>query len=204
MIFTQIPIGAGKNFAYIFGDEKTREAAVIDPGYDPERVLKQAQLLQVRLKYIFNTHSHRDHTAGNSQIKEKTGAKVVMHTSAPLPKDMAVEDKDSIKVGGLVAKVIHTPGHTPDGICLLVDKKLFTGDTLFVGECGRTDLPGSSPEDMYHSLFDKILSLDDDVEVYPGHDYGEKPSSTIGEERKTNYTLKRRTLEEFVQFMKEP
>jgi glyoxylase-like metal-dependent hydrolase (beta-lactamase superfamily II) len=100
--------------------------------------------------------------------------------------------------------VIHTPGHTPDGICLLVDNKLLTGDTLFVGECGRTDLAGSSAEDMYHSLFDKILALDDSIEVYPGHDYGNKPISTIGDERRTNYTLEKRTLEEFIEFMSEP
>jgi glyoxylase-like metal-dependent hydrolase (beta-lactamase superfamily II) len=203
MIFAQIPISEGKNFTYIFGDEKTGEAAVIDPGYDVKKVLEQAQLLKVRLKYIFNTHSHGDHTAGNSQIKKKTGAKVVMHASASLSKDIAVKDQDCLRVGELVVKVIHTPGHTPDSICLLVDNKLFTGDTLFVGECGRTDLSGGNSKDMFHSLFDKILSLDDGVEVYPGHDYGERPSSTIGREKKTNYTLEKRTLEEFIQFMKE-
>jgi glyoxylase-like metal-dependent hydrolase (beta-lactamase superfamily II) len=108
-----------------------------------------------------------------------------------------------LHIGNINVRIIHTPGHTPDGICLLADGKLFTGDTLFVGECGRTDLRGGSAEDMYHSLFDKILSLDDDVEVYPGHDYGNKPCSTIGYERKTNYTLEKRTVEEFVEFMKE-
>jgi len=192
------------NFTYVFGDEKTGEAAVVDPGHDVERILRQVQLLKAHLKYVFNTHSHGDHTAGNTKIKEKTKAKVVMHARAPLPKDIAVEDQDSLRVGRLVVKVIHTPGHTPDSICLLVDNKLFTGDTLFVGECGRTDLPGGSSEDMYHSLFGRILSLPDDIEVYPGHDYGERPCSTIGHERKTNYTLKNRTLEEFIQFMKNP
>jgi len=203
MILAQIPVGEGKNFAYIFGDESTREAAVIDPGYDVEKILRQIQQLKVHVKYIFNTHSHGDHTAGNSRMKEKTGAKIVAHVKSPRPKDVAVRGQDSLAVGKLQVNVIHTPGHTSDGICLLVDGKLFTGDTLFVGECGRTDLPGSNPEDMYHSLFDKLLSLDDSVEVYPGHDYGSKPHSTIGYERKTNYTLENRTLDEFVEFMEE-
>ncbi|HKZ93987.1 MAG TPA: MBL fold metallo-hydrolase [Candidatus Bathyarchaeia archaeon] len=204
MILAQIPIGEGKNFAYIFGDEATREAAVVDPGSNVDKILRQAKQLKVHVKYIFNTHSHGDHTAGNSQMKEKTGAKIVAHVKSPRPKDVAVKDQDDLEVGKLKVKVIHTPGHTADGICLLVDGKLFTGDTLFVGECGRTDLPSSSAKDMYYSLFDKILSLDDNVEVYPGHDYGSRPISTIGDERKTNYTLEKRTLTEFIEFMKEP
>jgi hydroxyacylglutathione hydrolase len=204
MILRQIPISIGRNFAYIITDETTREAAVIDPGHDAEEILRQAQQLNVHVKYIINTHSHRDHTSGNDEVKKKTGARIVAHTQSPLPKDIAVKDQENLQIGKLVAKVIYTPGHTPDGICLLVDNKLFTGDTLFVGECGRTDLTGSSAEDMYHSLFDKILSLDDSVEVYPGHDYGSKPNSTIGYERRTNYTLEKRTLKEFIEFMSEP
>jgi glyoxylase-like metal-dependent hydrolase (beta-lactamase superfamily II) len=126
-----------------------------------------------------------------------------MYALAPLPKDVAVKDQDCIKIGDLMVKVIHTPGHTPDSICLLVDNKLFTGDALFVGECGRTDMTGGNARDMYRSLFEKILSLGDEVEVYPGHDYGERPYSTIGHERRTNYTLEKRSLEEFLQFMQE-
>ena len=101
-------------------------------------------------------------------------------------------------------KVLHTPGHCPDHICLLVGGKLITGDLLFVGECGRTDLTGGSSSEMYNSLFNKILPLDDSIEVYPGHDYGSKPSSTIGDERKNNYTLKPRSREEFIKFMAQP
>jgi len=204
MILKQIPISIGRNFAYIIADETTREAAVIDPGHNAEDILRQVQQLNVHVKYIINTHSHRDHTSGNSDMKEKTGAKIVAHAKSPLPKDVTVKDQEELRIGKLVAKVIHTPGHTPDGICLLVDNKLFTGDTLFVGECGRTDITGSSAKDMYHSLFEKILSLGNSIEVYPGHDYGNKPSSTIGHERKTNYTLEKRTLEEFIEFMSEP
>lgn len=203
MILEQIPLGEGKNFAYIFGDEATREAAVIDPGFNPEKILKRVEQLKVYIKYIFNTHSHGDHTAGNGKVKDKTGAKIVAHFRSPSAKDISVKDQDTLHVGSINVTIIHTPGHTPDGICILADGKLFTGDTLFVGECGRTDLRGGSAEDMYHSLFDKVLSLDDSVEVYPGHDYGEKPRSTIGDERRTNYTLEKRTLAEFIEFMKE-
>ena len=204
MILEQMLVGEGKNFAYIIGDEATREAAVIDPAFEVDKILKRAEQLKLHVKYIFNTHSHGDHTAGNSQMKQKTGAKIVAHMKSPRPKDIAVKDQDSLEVGKFKVKVIHTPGHTADGICLLVDGKLFTGDTLFVGECGRTDLSGSSTKDMYYSLFNKILPLDDSIGVYPGHDYGEKPVSTIGYERKTNYTLEKRTLKEFVEFMAEP
>jgi len=107
-----------------------------------------------------------------------------------------------LSVGKIPIKVIYTPGHTADSVCLLVDKaKLLTGDTLFVGECGRTDFPGGSSKSMYDSLFNKLLKLNDNVEVYPGHDYGLKPQSTIGEEKKSNYTLQPRSLEDFIAFM---
>jgi glyoxylase-like metal-dependent hydrolase (beta-lactamase superfamily II) len=100
---------------------------------------------------------------------------------------------------------MHTPGHSSDSICLLINgQKILTGDTLFVGECGRTDLPGGSSRNLYDSLFGKLLNLGDEIAVYPGHDYGPKPFSTIGEERNTNYTLKPRSLEEFITFMSQP
>jgi glyoxylase-like metal-dependent hydrolase (beta-lactamase superfamily II) len=128
----------------------------------------------------------------------------VAHEKAPVRKDVGVKDGDTVEVGTLKVKVLHTPGHCPDHICLLVDGKLMTGDLLFIGECGRTDLTGGSASEMHNSLFNKILPLDDSIEVYPGHDYGSKPSSTIGDERKSNYTLKPRTREEFIKFMAEP
>jgi glyoxylase-like metal-dependent hydrolase (beta-lactamase superfamily II) len=203
MIFRQIPISPMQNFAYLVGDEKEGVCAVIDPS-DPGRVLREAADLGLKIIYIINTHGHIDHTSGNREAKGKTGAKVVAHESSKIEKDVEVDGGENIEVGGLRIEVIHTPGHTPDGICLLVDKKLVTGDTLFVGECGRTDLPGSDSRAMYDSLFNKLMKLEDDIEVYPGHDYGKRPSSTIGEERRTNYTLEPRTTDEFVRFMAEP
>jgi glyoxylase-like metal-dependent hydrolase (beta-lactamase superfamily II) len=132
-------------------------------------------------------------------------AKTVAHKLSRINADVAVDDGDIIRLGNVPIKVIHTPGHTPDSICLLVDnKKLLTGDTLFVGECGRIDMAGGNSRNMYDSLFNKLLRLNDAVEVYPGHDYGSKPCSTIGEERRSNYTLQPRSLAEFIEFMMQP
>jgi glyoxylase-like metal-dependent hydrolase (beta-lactamase superfamily II) len=127
----------------------------------------------------------------------------VQHKNSPLPKDISCSDSDILSIGNLKLKVIHTPGHSQDSICLLCDdgKFVLTGDTLFVGNCGRTDLPGSSSAELYHSLFDKLSNLEDSLVVYPGHDYGATPTSTIGNEKKTNFVLRPRTEEEFVQFM---
>jgi glyoxylase-like metal-dependent hydrolase (beta-lactamase superfamily II) len=132
-------------------------------------------------------------------------AKIVAHSLSRINADVKVDDGDIIHVGRIPVKTIFTPGHTPDGICLLADgQKLLTGDTLFVGECGRTDMPGGNSKNMYHSLFNKILKLKDSVEVYPGHDYGLRPYSTIGDEKRSNYTLEPRSLAEFIEFMKQP
>jgi glyoxylase-like metal-dependent hydrolase (beta-lactamase superfamily II) len=119
--------------------------------------------------------------------------------------DLKIDDGDVLKVGAIRIKVIYTPGHTVDSVCLLVnDEKLLTGDTLFVGECGRTDLPGGNAKSMHESLFNKLLKLNGEVEVYPGHDYGQTPSSTIASEKRSNYTLKPRSVEEFMEFMSQP
>jgi hydroxyacylglutathione hydrolase len=203
MFFKQIR-HRGDNFSYIIADDVTREAAVVDPSFNVDAIVRLLKDQNLNVKYVINTHGHTDHTAGNEDVRSSFGARVVAHRLAKVNKDVAVVDGDIIKVGGVAIKVIHTPGHTPDSICLLVDNKLLTGDTLFVGECGRTDLPGGSSEEMYHSLFDKLMKLDDSVEVYPGHDYGSNPHSTIGVERRTNYTLRKRTLDEFIEFMEKP
>ena len=159
----------------------------------------------MKLKYIINTHGHSDHTAGNTELQSIFGAKIVAHKLSNVLYDVPVEEDEVLNVGKISIKIIYTPGHTTDSICLLIDnQKLLTGDTLFVGECGRTDFPGGSSKSMFDSLFNKLLKLNDNVEVYPGHDYGIKPSSTIGEERKSNYTLQPRSLKEFLEFMSQP
>lgn len=204
MRFEQLQIGSMANFTYIIGDEKSGEAAVVDPHGEINRVLSVAEKNGLEVTYIVNTHTHWDHVAGNEELKEKTGATVVSHPAGTAPRDRTVEEGDEFRVGNVAIRILHTPGHSPDSICLLVGSKLLTGDTLFVGECGRTDLPGGNPEAMYHSLLEVLRGLDDDLEVYPGHDYGPTPSSTLGREKETNYTLKLRTKEEFVRFMAEP
>jgi len=194
----------GDNFSYVIADENSREAAVVDPSYNADAISLLLRSENLTAKYIINTHSHGDHTAGNEDIRSAFGARIVAHKLSKARKDVAVVEGDILKLGKVSIKVIHTPGHSRDSICLLVDGKLLTGDTLFVGECGRTDFGDGSSEDMYHSLFDKLMKLDDNIEICPGHDYGPKPNSTIGEERLSNYTLQKRTLQEFVAFMEQP
>jgi glyoxylase-like metal-dependent hydrolase (beta-lactamase superfamily II) len=139
---------------------------------------------------------------GNDQMAALTGAKIVQHKNSQLEKHTAVSDGDVIEIGSVRLRVLHTPGHSKDSMCLILEGQLiFTGDTLFVGNCGRTDLPGSDPAEMYHSLFDKLAKLDDKLIVYPGHNYGSAPTSTIGREKKTNYVLQQRTKQEFLEFM---
>jgi hydroxyacylglutathione hydrolase len=204
MFFRQVQ-QHGDNFSYIIADDATREAAIVDSSYNAGEITRILKAEKLKLKYVINTHGHSDHTAGNQELRSIFGAKIVAHNLSKTNADVTVDDGDTIHVGAIPLKVIHTPGHTPDGICLLVDnQKLLTGDTLFVGECGRTDLPGGNSRSMYDSLFNKLLKLSDDVEVYPGHDYGSKPSSTIGEEKRSNYTLEPRSLAEFIEFMNQP
>ncbi len=192
------------NFSYIIGDELTLQGIVVDPGFEIIKILDISSDKNLKIRYIIDTHEHSDHCSGNRELAIMTGAKIVAHVSANIHKDISIKDGDVLRIGKISVKALHTPGHTPGSICLLVDNKLLTGDTLFVGECGRVDLPGGSSEDLYTSLFNKIAKLEDDVEVYPGHNYGSKPSSTIGFEKKHNYTLYPRTKEEFVRFMVEP
>ncbi|MCJ7506450.1 MBL fold metallo-hydrolase [Candidatus Bathyarchaeota archaeon] len=204
MIFDQIRYPSSDNLAYLIADDNTREAMVVDPPLPISPVISAINKRNVTVKYIVNTHGHRDHISGNAELAMATGAKRAAYINARHRKDIALEDGGILMLGNLKVEVIHTPGHSPDCICLLVDKRLLTGDTLFVGECGRTDIPGGDPAQLYESLFGKIIKLEDNTEIYPGHDYGASPSSTLGLEKKTNYTLKPRTLDEFIEFMSEP
>jgi hydroxyacylglutathione hydrolase len=198
----QIPVGQMANFTYILADENTGESAVIDPSWDLEKIFAILNKNGWKVKYIINTHTHFDHILGNEQVAAVTGAKIIQHKESTEKYDLPVEDGQIIEVGKIVIRIVHTPGHSKDSISLVVDEELvLTGDTLFVGNCGRVDLPGSDASEMHHSLFEKIAKLQESLVVYPGHDYGSKKTSTIAEEKRTNYVLKTRSREDFVRFM---
>ena len=199
MIFEQIPVGGDRNYAYLIGDEDSKKAAVVDPAYTPEKILRRAANLGLSIEYIINTHGHFDHTNGNQTIQEATGATIAAHPSNN--PERPLNDTDSLYLGGTELHIIYTPGHTADSICILADNKLCTGDTLFVGKVGGTDY-GYSAHQEYDSLHQKIMTLPDNVEVYPGHNYGLKPSSTIKEEREHNPFLLQKSFTDFVHLKK--
>lgn len=203
MLLEQFNIGPYQNFTYLVADGEGGDGVVIDPSFGIEPVLEAIDARTVKVRFILNTHSHRDHIAGNEEVRARTGAKVVAHKVAPLLQDVSVVDGDTVEAGRLRISVVHTPGHTKDSVLYIFEGNVATGDTLFVGECGRTDLPGGDPSEMYDSLLGRVVKLDDALVVLPGHDYGTTPTSTIGREKKENYTLKPRTREQFLRFLKE-
>ena len=206
MIVKQYEVGHFAVFCYLIGDEETKEGILIDPADDADRLISEAKSQGLNeIKYIVNTHSHVDHIMGNAEMVKKTGAKIVIHekdakfltgtpsylldmfraASSP-PADMTVKEGDTIQVGKVGLKVIHTPGHSPGGMSLYVDGMVFTGDSLFVGSVGRTDFPGSSWDELETSIRKKLYVLPGDTVVYPGHNYGPRPSSTIQYEKRNN------------------
>jgi hydroxyacylglutathione hydrolase len=198
----QIAVGQMANFTYIVADEENGEAAVIDPSWDLDKIFQTLKKNNWQAKYIINTHTHFDHVIGNEQMAEITGAMIVQHKNSQLKKDIAVSDGDTIEIGSIRLRVLYTPGHSKDSICLLLDDQfILTGDTLFVGNCGRVDLPGSNAKEMYDSLFDRLTKLDEKLILYPGHNYGPTSISTIGHEKKTNYVLQPRSKQEFLELM---
>jgi len=190
-----------QNFTYILEDEKTGEAVLVDPSWDLDAVEQLITRNNLKIKYIINTHHHFDHTIGNEAMVNATGAKIIQHETSTLKRDIAVKDGDKIRFGESEITVFHTPGHSKDSICLVGDGKILTGDTLFVGNCGRVDLPGGSANELYHSLFDVLAKLDDKLVMYAGHNYGTGPTSTLGQEKETNFVMEPRTEEEFVELL---
>ena len=198
----QIQVGQMANFTYLIIDEEEKEIAIIDPSWNLDKIFEIIKRNSYRVKFIINTHTHFDHILGNEQVLAITNCQIVQHENSMDRHDIAVKDGDRIRVGNIVIDILHTPGHSKDSICLIVDSKIiFTGDTLFVGNCGRIDLPGGNVNEMYDSLLRRIIKLNDELILYPGHNYGMKTVSTIGEEKNTNYVLAPRTLQEFIQFM---
>ena len=176
MIFEQIRVGGDRNFGYLIGEEISRQAAIVDASYAPERMLESAERHGFTVDYVISTHSHPDHIAGNAYIVERTSAPEVLHESTPHPCSRRIRDGDELPLGNLRLRFLHTPGHIPDHVCVLVDNKLLTGDILFVGKIGGTGphFPLSDPRQQWDSL-QRIMRLDGKVEVWPGHDYGVRP-----------------------------
>jgi len=197
----QIQVGNMQNFTYILEDEDTDTAIVLDPSWDLEEIQKVIEKNNLKVKYIVNTHHHFDHTIGNEYLTKITSAKIIQHNASTLKNDLTVSDGDKITFGNSELTVFHTPGHSKDSMCLVGDGKIFSGDTLFVGNCGRVDLPGGSARELYHSLFDILYKMDEKLVLYPGHNYGSSISSTLGKEKKTNFVLQPRTEQEFLEFM---
>jgi glyoxylase-like metal-dependent hydrolase (beta-lactamase superfamily II) len=188
MIIRQLKLGAMDNFSYLVGCEKTLQAVVIDPGANVKRILSEAERQKLKIAFIVNTHGHADHTAGCAELKRLTGARVIIHAleADTVPDaDILWADESELKVGELTFNVLHTPGHTPGGICLYAEGNLFTGDTLFVGDSGRTDLPGGHRPTLAASIR-RLMQLPDATVVWPGHDYGPTKSSTLAWEKRHN------------------
>ena len=197
----QIQVGNMQNFTYVVEDEDTNEGIIIDPSWDLDQIEQIIKRNNLKIKYIINTHHHFDHTLGNEGMMKSTNAKIIQHEKSELKHDIAVKDGDVIEFGNSRLTILHTPGHSKDSMCLIGDGKLFSGDTLFVGNCGRIDLPGGSAKEQYHSLFDVLYLLNDDLILYPGHNYGHSLTSTIGQEKITNLVMQKRTEQEFVDMM---
>lgn len=202
MIFEQIATGGCQS--YLVGCADTCAAALIDPESNQvDRYLALAARDGLRIRYLVDTHTHADHFSATRQLAQRLGVPVVMHRASPAPfVDMRVDDGEMVALGKLRLQVIHTPGHTRDSMCLRVEDRLFTGDTLLIGATGRTDLPGGDPEALYDSLFHGILRLDPALNVFPAHDYKGRSHSTIGQELAENPRLQKRDRAEFVELMR--
>jgi hydroxyacylglutathione hydrolase len=217
----QLELGPMQNFVYIVADPNTRDAAVIDPAWEIDRIAEIVEREDLRLKAALITHFHPDHLGGDLMGHHIQGAaellernfeiKVHMHKSevgfasriaALSPSDIVATDgTEELQLGNVSIRFIHTPGHTPGSQCFLIDGRLVSGDTLFIGSCGRVDLPGSDAAQMYHSLVNKLKRLPEDTVLFPGHNYGGRPMSTIGEEKQRNMYLRFNRLEDFLSMM---
>ncbi|MFC1477771.1 hydroxyacylglutathione hydrolase family protein [candidate division KSB1 bacterium] len=198
MIIEQIKTGGDRNFGYVVIDESSKQAALIDPSFSPEKLVEFSFKRNFIVRYNFNTHNHYDHSNGNQKVQELTGIRPLMYGEIDRPSGVQVLDGSLFEFGDMSITVIHTPGHTDDSICLFIGDALFTGDTLFVGKVGGTDF-GKQARAEYNSLHEKLMKLPDNTRIFPGHDYGTAPESTIGHERTTNPFLILPDFESFLE-----
>lgn len=202
MIFEQVATGGCQS--YLIGCNETCIAAVIDPEVRQiERYKALAAHHGVRIRYVIDTHTHADHFSAAKPLSQQLGVPVVAHRLSPAPyPTMRVDEGDVIKVGNVRLAVLHTPGHTRDAMCLVANDRVFTGDTLLIGATGRTDLPSGDPDQLYDSLFGKLLKLDPQLKIYPAHDYKGHTCSTIEEELASNPRLQKKDRAAFVEMMR--
>jgi glyoxylase-like metal-dependent hydrolase (beta-lactamase superfamily II)/rhodanese-related sulfurtransferase len=202
MIFEQTATGGCRS--YLIGCSETHAAALIDPEISQvDHYLALASRAGLRIRYVIDTHTHADHFSATAQLAKQLDVPVAMHRTSPAPfVDMRVGDGEMIIVGKLRLQVIHTPGHTQDSMCLVVDDRVFTGDTLLIGATGRTDLPTGDPNALYDSLFGHLLRLDPTLKIFPAHDYKGRDHSTIAQELAENPRLQTRECGAFVEMMR--
>jgi hydroxyacylglutathione hydrolase len=215
----QMELGPMQNFVYLVGDSVARECVVVDPAWDIDTIVDTAAGDGMTITGALVTHTHQDHVGGSlaswgmpgripgaEELLGRVKAKVYVHKAereflTGFGSDLVkVDNHDTLQVGRLTLSFLHTPGHTPGSQCFLVDGRLISGDTLFIGSCGRTDLPGSDPSEMYYSLTQRLGALPDDTVLFPGHNYG-GPSSTIGREKRENAFMRFAALGDFLRAM---
>ena len=185
-MIVRLMVGMLQANCYLVGCKKTGEAVVIDPGGDVPRIVTEAADRKLKIQYILNTHGHWDHTADNAELKRITKAPLLIHAAdtdqLQMKPDGFLEEGREITFGTYTLGVLHTPGHSPGGVCFTAPGVVFTGDTLFAGSIGRTDLAGGDTSALLQGVRQKLFCMEDDVRVYPGHG----PPSTIGQEKRTN------------------
>ena len=197
MFVKQFLTGGDRNYAYLVADETSKKAVVIDPSYAPDALVDFANEQGYGIEYVFNTHGHYDHTNGNAALQQRAGKKALLYGDTDPQSGLKVEHEARFPLGALEVVVLHTPGHTDDSICLHISDAIFTGDTLFVGKVGGTDF-GQQAKTEYESLHKVLMRLPEETRVFPGHNYGAAPESTIQRERETNPFLRQKDFEAFV------
>jgi glyoxylase-like metal-dependent hydrolase (beta-lactamase superfamily II) len=203
MIFEQLFDDKSSTYTYIISSGKGREALIIDPVIEhSDHYIKILEELELRLVKVIDTHIHADHITALSELSKRTGCtKIMGENSKSEVIDLKVKDEETVNIENIELKAIYTPGHTDDSYCFIMKDRIFTGDTLLINGTGRTDFQNGSAHDAYNSLFNRVLKLPEETIVYPAHDYNQKLSSTIGDEKKNNPRLQVNNADEYAEIM---